>query len=254
MTPANQSYSVTEVDAMELTVLGKYGPYPVAGGATSGYLLKAGNTRLLLECGSGVLSRLLSHFSLDRLDAIVISHLHSDHIADLMILRYALQFIKMPPLKIFLPNRPYAEYDMLKGSGVFELIPVTDGLRAKLGDVELEFWEMTHPVPSFGVRVTCDGRTLAYSGDTNLNQRLPHFFNGADTALVDAGLLSYEKTGPAATHLTAREIGELFAKTPCKQVLLTHINPRVTDEQVEGEARQGCPVARVVMEGETYKI
>jgi ribonuclease BN (tRNA processing enzyme) len=239
---------------MELTVLGKYGPYPVAGGATSGYLLKAGNTKLLLECGSGVLSRLLAHLSLDRLDAIVISHLHSDHIADLLILRYALQFIKMPPLKIFLPNRPYAEYDMLKGSGAFELIPVTDGLRAKLGDVELEFWEMTHPVPSFGVRIASEGTTLAYSGDTNLNQRLPHFFNGADTALVDAGLMSFEKTGPAAPHLTAKEIGELFAKTSCKQVLLTHINPRVTDEQVESEARQGCPIAKVVKEGETYQI
>lgn len=239
---------------MELTVLGKYGPYPVAGGATSGYLLKAGNTRLLLDCGSGVLSRLLGHLSLDRLDAIIISHLHSDHIADLFILRYALQFIKMPPLKVFLPNRPYAEYDMLKGSGVFELIPVSDGMRAKLGDAELEFWEMTHPVPSFGVRVTAFGSTLAYSGDSNLNPRLSDFFSGADAALVDAGLMSYEKTGPAAPHLTAQEIGELFAKTPCKQVLLTHISPRVTDEQVEGEARQGCPVARAVKEGETYAI
>jgi len=239
---------------MELTVLGKYGPYPVAGGATSGYLLKAGNTRLLLECGSGVLSRLMSHLSLDRLDAIVISHLHSDHIADLLILRYALQFIKMPPLKVFLPNRPYAEYDMLKGSGVFELIPVNDGLRAKLGDAELEFWEMTHPVPSFGVRITSGGSTLAYSGDTNLNQRLPHFFNGADAALVDAGLMSFEKSGPAAPHLTAKEIGALFSQTACRQVLLTHISPRVTDEQVESEARQGCAIAKVVKEGETYRI
>lgn len=240
---------------MELTVLGKYGPYPVAGGATSGYLLNAGNTALLLDCGSGVLSRLLSFLPLERLDAILLSHLHSDHIADLFILRYALQFMKAPLLKVFTPTRPAAEYDMLKGSGVFELITVTDGMRVKLGDAELEFWEMTHPVPSFGVRVTNEKRTLAYTGDTNLNPRLTDFFKGADALLIDTGLVSYEKTGPAAPHLTAYEIGRLCASLPCKKVLLTHISPRVTDRQVEDEAREGgCSQAEVVRERAVYTI
>ena len=239
---------------MELTVLGKYGPYPAAGGATSGYLLKTGNTNLLLDCGSGVLSRLLGHISLEQLDAIVISHLHSDHFLDLFILRYAMQFTKLPSLKVFLPNQPSAEYDMLKGGGTFELITVHDGMRIKLGDAELEFWEMTHPVPSFGVQASASGRKLAYSGDTNLNPRLTNFFSGVDAALVDAGLMSYDKTGPAAPHLTAKEIGEIFAKIPCPQLLLTHISPRVTDEQVEEEVRQGCPTALAVKEGTTYII
>ena len=57
---------------MELTVLGKYGPYPKAGGgAASGYLVKNGGDSLLLDMGSGTLSRLLSSVDLKNLGGIL---------------------------------------------------------------------------------------------------------------------------------------------------------------------------------------
>ena len=61
---------------MFLTVLGRHGPYPRPGGACSGYLLEDGETRVLIDCGSGVLSRLLEIMRPEQLDAIVLSHLH----------------------------------------------------------------------------------------------------------------------------------------------------------------------------------
>ena len=76
---------------MELTVLGRYGPYPRAGGACSGYLVRAEGTTLLVDCGAGVLSRLFSVCALCQIDAILLSHLHYDHCADLSVLRYALE-------------------------------------------------------------------------------------------------------------------------------------------------------------------
>ena len=90
---------------MKLTVLGKYGPYPAANGATSGYLLQSGNENVLIECGSGVLSRLQRFVALNDLSAIVLSHLHSDHMADMLILRYALQDAPKS-LKVFAPGSP----------------------------------------------------------------------------------------------------------------------------------------------------
>ena len=76
---------------MKLTILGKYGPYPAAGGACSGYLIEQGSTRVLIDCGNGVLSRLQQVCKIKDLSAIVLSHLHSDHMADMLVLRYALE-------------------------------------------------------------------------------------------------------------------------------------------------------------------
>jgi len=65
---------------MKLTVLGCYGPYPKARGACSGYLLESQDTKILIDCGNGVLSRLLEYCgNLNNIDAILISHLHPDH-------------------------------------------------------------------------------------------------------------------------------------------------------------------------------
>ena len=73
---------------MKLTVLGKYGPYPKAGGATTSYLLECGVKKLLIDAGSGSLSRVQEYCALDELDGIILTHLHSDHCSDMFILRY----------------------------------------------------------------------------------------------------------------------------------------------------------------------
>jgi ribonuclease BN (tRNA processing enzyme) len=79
---------------MKLTVLGNNGPFPSAGGACSGYLITEGDKNILIDCGNGVLANLQRFIPIEELDAIILTHLHSDHMSDMMILRYALQ-IKM---------------------------------------------------------------------------------------------------------------------------------------------------------------
>ena len=89
---------------MILKILGNNGPYPAPGGACSGYLLSSdsGNTRILIDCGTGVLNRLLGECSLDALDAVILSHLHYDHMSDMLPMQYALQFNPRPrPLPVY---------------------------------------------------------------------------------------------------------------------------------------------------------
>ena len=77
---------------MKLTVLGKYGPYPKAGtGAASGYLVTQGETALVMDMGSGTLSRLCNCIDVRKITAIFISHLHYDHTSDLLAFRYLLE-------------------------------------------------------------------------------------------------------------------------------------------------------------------
>ena len=79
---------------MKLTILGNNGPYPAPGGACSGYLLSSdsGDTRILIDCGTGVLCRLMDECPPEALDAVVLSHLHFDHMSDMLPMQYALQF------------------------------------------------------------------------------------------------------------------------------------------------------------------
>ena len=74
-----------------LTCLGKNGLYPTKSSPTSGYLLTCGETRILLDVGSGVFSALLESFPPERINAVVISHFHGDHCSDTTVYDYYLQ-------------------------------------------------------------------------------------------------------------------------------------------------------------------
>ena len=77
---------------MRITVLGKSPSWQDAGGACSGYLIEDGDTRLLLDCGNGVFSKLRQRLDYTELDAVLISHLHADHFLDLVPYSYALTY------------------------------------------------------------------------------------------------------------------------------------------------------------------
>ena len=81
---------------MKLTILGKWSPYPPAGGACPGYLVEADGVRILLDCGSGVVSSLHRVGTAFDLNAIVISHLHPDHFTDIYPLRNELAYGRLP--------------------------------------------------------------------------------------------------------------------------------------------------------------
>ena len=77
---------------MQITVLGKSPSWQDADGACSGYLIEEHGTALLLDCGSGVFSKLRRFRDYVDVDAVVISHLHADHFLDLVPYAYALTY------------------------------------------------------------------------------------------------------------------------------------------------------------------
>src|ERR671929_490222 len=77
---------------MRITVLGKSPAWEDADGACSGYLVEGGGARVLLDCGPGVFGKLRRFVDYVDVDAVVISHLHADHIFDLVPYSYALVY------------------------------------------------------------------------------------------------------------------------------------------------------------------
>jgi ribonuclease BN (tRNA processing enzyme) len=68
---------------VRITVLGGCGAWPAAGQACSGYLVEHGGFRLLVDPGYAILPRLLERVAADSVDAVLVSHGHPDHCADL---------------------------------------------------------------------------------------------------------------------------------------------------------------------------
>lgn len=87
---------------MDLRVIGCDGSYPSANGACSGYLVQHEDNAILLDCGSGVLSKLMALTDPAKLKAIIITHWHHDHASDLLVLQYYL-LIHQKTLIIYAP-------------------------------------------------------------------------------------------------------------------------------------------------------
>ena len=237
---------------MKLKILGNNGPYPAPGGACSGYLLTSdsGETNLLIDCGTGVLSRLMADGVLDALDAVVLSHLHYDHMSDMLPMQYALQFRpRVKPLPVYLPDTPEHLRALLECPH-FDLWPAQD---VTVGEMRVCFTPARHPVETNAVRVECDGATFAFTGDSNTDMLVELFCEGADLLLADCGLSSADHN-PTSPHYSAALCGQLAKSCRAKQLLLTHLNPKYDPEALLEEAREAFPSARLAELGETYYV
>lgn len=91
---------------MQLTVLGGSAASPNAGMGCAGLLVQTETTRFVLDLGPGTLQELRRHADFRTLDAVIISHLHLDHVLDLLTLRHALVYNPIPapnPIPVWLP-------------------------------------------------------------------------------------------------------------------------------------------------------
>jgi ribonuclease BN (tRNA processing enzyme) len=226
---------------MKITVLGNNGPYPGPGGACSGYLLEGVGTRILIDCGSGVLSNLQKFFGIEEIDGVILSHLHDDHTSDMLVLKYAIEVgesrgLPLKTLDVWAPPEPAETFSRLASGEAFHMQPITPGLKITMGDLEIAFGRMKHPVMCYGVSVSDGKRKFVFSGDTSWDPGSAKLFSGADVLMLDAGLLSRDKTEGAA-HMTAAECGLAAKQASAGRLLLTHLWPEYDVNEVEAEAK-----------------
>lgn len=226
---------------MKLIVLGNYGPYPKAGGACSGFLLDSEGRKVLIDCGSGVVSRMLQFIDVEELSTVLLSHLHSDHSSDMLTLGYAVS-IKMKkgeissPIKVYAPEEPIDEYLRIAEREAFDMNSISDDLVITLDDLKITFRQMKHGFANYALCFQRGNKKFVYSGDTMPNDELVEFAKGADLFLCEAGLLERDEKSMRAMHLTAKEAGEIAEKAQVKRLLLTHFLPDVKIDHYINEA------------------
>ncbi len=228
---------------MHLRILGFNSPYPPPGGAGPGYLLEAGSSKILLECGSGVVSRLKTYcdFRRGELDAVVISHLHPDHFADLLVLRYAhhrnMLETGVAPLPVFAPAEPALERAVLEYKSL-QVTTIEAGTSTNIEGFEFTFFATDHAIPCQAMRISHAGRTLFYTADTAYDQSLVEAARGADLLMAEASFLTRDKGANVPKHMTAAECGQMASAAGVRRLLLTHFWPEYDTADLLREAQE----------------
>ena len=243
---------------MKLTVIGSWGAYPGKDGATSGYLLQAEGYNVLLDCGSAVLSKLPGYIDINDLDAVVLSHYHPDHTADVGVLQHAVIVQKALDKRIkpltFYGHTEDAYFQTLALENYTTSVGYVEGKEFPIGPFTFSFLRALHPVTAFSMRIEYEYKAIGYTGDTEWNERLPEFSKDVDIFLCEASLFSQFK-GKVSGHLTAVEAGELADKASVGRLVLTHL-PHYgnhADLLTEASAVYSGPI-ELAAEGKSWEI
>lgn len=238
---------------LTLVVLGSDGSYPGPGGACSGYLVGAGDTRVWLDAGSGTLANLQRHLALADVDAVVLSHAHPDHWTDIegfyVACRYYLGRRGVP---VYAPRGLSSLVRGIDDDGTLSWREIGDGDGVEIGPVRFRFSRTDHPVETLAARADAGGRSLAYSADTGPGWALSSL-GRADLALVEASFLS-DKEG-LVQHLSARQAGITARQAGAGRLVITHVAPGVdrAAAQQEAAASFGAP-PEVALPGCRYLV
>lgn len=253
---------------MDLTVLGRYAPFAPAGGACSGYLLHAGDTHVLVDCGNGVVSRLQAQLPVERLTAVVLTHFHPDHFADLHSLRYLVQAAqrqgrRSEPVVVYGPSRPRSEayradweagHAWVKAPGLVEFRGYDPRQALPIGDFTVTFARTIHAVPAYALRFEAGGRSFFFSADSRLSPKLTALARGVNLALVEASLLERDGALRRLGHMTAIDAANLAAASGAGRLLLTHLYPDYDPAALQAEAKAVFTATEVAEEGRTYPV
>jgi ribonuclease BN (tRNA processing enzyme) len=216
---------------MRLTILGGCGAWPEAGQACSGFLADHDGFRLLIDAGYAIMPRLLQLIRPGQVDAVLISHGHPDHCADLNPLLRArvMGASGLPPLPVYAPagalDRVLALDRQEMYAGAWSAHEIGAGTTARIGPFGLRSWMLPHWVPNAGVRLTADGMTLAYTGDSGQDPQLTELARDADLLVAEATYIDDVPDDERAYLSSARQAGELAARAGAGRLLLTHLWP-----------------------------
>lgn len=250
---------------MRLTVVGCAGSMSGPDSAASSYLVQAegpdghGGVRtwsVLLDLGSGAMGALLTHLDPADVDLIAVSHLHADHMVDLIGMHVYRRWHPTGPLAPVPVLAPAGALERVRGvggdgpeetyEGEFTFHEHHPGEPVQVGPFVVESFPVEHPVPAFGIRVTGPGEfddarvSLAYTGDTDECDSVVELARDADLLLSEAAFQE-GRDGVRGVHLTGRRAGQVAARAGARRLVLTHLQPWNDPDVVRAEAQEVYP-------------
>ncbi|WP_243291441.1 MBL fold metallo-hydrolase [Bacillus sp. FJAT-47783] len=225
---------------MKLTIIGYWGGFPGKGEATSGYLLEKDQYYLLIDCGSAVLSQLQYYIQPEQLNAVILSHYHHDHVADIGPLQYARLIGGMlQKTNEVLPIYAHAndqQFQTLTYKGVSEGRAYNPNVPLEIGPFTLTFLQTAHPVECYAMRITDGEHTIVYTADSSFKEEFIPFANDADLLLCECNLYA-EQNGKQAGHMNSHDAATIAKVAAVRELCLTHLPHFGNHEQLIKEAK-----------------
>jgi ribonuclease BN (tRNA processing enzyme) len=233
------SRSEEQCNFMDVTVLGGSAAGASPGQGCSGYLVEHAGAQIVLDLGPGTFPELRLHLDYRQLDAVVLSHLHLDHMLDVFTLRYALAYNPVAataPMPLWVP--PGGRQFLAGAARVFAGKTDADAFydaftiqeydpdeELPIGSLTLRFRPTVHYVPCWAIRVSTgrDG-DLFYSADTGPTADLLPLASGASLVIAEGTARpDSEESFTSRGHLTPEEAGLLARDAGAQVLLLTHL-------------------------------
>lgn len=226
---------------MKVTIVGYWGGYPAPGEATSCYLVEKDDFTLVIDMGSGALSHLQTYKHVLDIDAVILSHYHHDHVADIGVFQYArLVHSYLRGVKDILPLYGHTEdldgfnqltHDFTTGVAYHPQEELT------IGPLAISFLRTRHPVPCYGMRITDGEHVFVYTADTAYQEEWINFSQHADMLLVDCNFYAHQD-GSRAGHMTSKEGATIAQLANVKELILSHLPQYGDQQQLVKEARE----------------
>jgi ribonuclease BN (tRNA processing enzyme) len=222
---------------MRLTVVGSGDAFGSGGRFNTCFFLVTAKATLLVDCGASSLVAIKAHgIDPDRIDGIILSHLHGDHFGGLPFLLLDAQFLarREKPLLIAGPPGTRARLDQTmeaffprstanKWRFSWRVMEIEVGRPTDVLGHAVTTTEVLHfsGAPSTALRLSDGQKLFAYSGDTEWVEALLAVADGADLFVLEC----YGYSGPLTGHTTWDALKPRLPDLRARRIMVTHMNP-----------------------------
>ncbi|MBV8754317.1 MAG: MBL fold metallo-hydrolase [Hyphomicrobiales bacterium] len=245
---------------MHITFVGCGDAFGSGGRLNTCFHVRAARSTFLIDCGASSLIG-MNRCGIDRnaIDTILVTHFHADHFGGIPFFMLDAQFNtkRMRPLTIAGPpglrdwyarvmETSFAGSSKTQTKFELNLVELESAQRRSLGDITVRPARVRHAPsegPFFAYRIEVDGRTLAFSGDTEWVENLVEIGREADLLISEC--YSFGKKVPF--HLDYATLQANLPRIKAKRVILTHLN-------TEALAQIDATACEVAQDGMTVEV
>ncbi len=236
---------------MRITFLGTGTGHQLPDRSTAAIDCDGWGTHFLIDVGSGALRRIReAGINPDTIEAVFITHVHPDHVADLIPLIQ--MYLLSPPgprtrtLHLFGPTgltRVFWEMARLMLPDAAENLPFKVELH-EIESNEIQFGEMkiiSRPVSHssrlkcLGYRFSAKNKSFACTGDSGPCPALSELGQGVNLYIMEC---TSPSDAPADGHLTPAQLAPIAQKCQAGEIILTHVGPLSVGHDLKEEARE----------------
>ncbi len=209
--------------------------------------IEAAGKHILLDAGPGTLAK-LSRVGVTavNLHSLWLTHAHPDHCLDLVSILFAMRIphpARRAPFRVYGPkglkqlhqelNTAFKGWLSLRTCKL--LLRELDASTVRAGKFTVRTSRMNHSTLALAYRVQAGGKSIVYSGDTDMCPEIIELSRGADLLILECSMPDERKI---IGHLTPSECGRIAAQAGCRKLALTHFFPAFGDYDIRARVRR----------------